>query len=340
LNLRFKKIWFFLLPAVLLLMTGSESLSFETLIETAAGYNDNVPLLPDKTGSAFMRYQMKSDHRFFSGSLAWDGDVFVTGIYRDYFQVSDNYQIKAGGSLNYALSDGRLPVGVSSEAMLYRDDYIEEDDRSEISFAAQMDWLATSRMTLGLRQSWIWADYRNPFIISTSGHHYGPGAGMMNCEGQGQSSELTFGNKVCADGREMSGQPLSDEVSRNDRIHITGLKAMFFLTPEIQSDLLFEHRRLNSSSDMESYSRNSLSLSLLWTPNDLWEISSTAAGRRAEFDDETDRRDTLYSGSIGISRFIGKFELFFQFEWTKNDSSLDIECFRQTVTQCGMALSF
>jgi len=115
---------------------------------------------------------------------------------------------------------------------------------------------------------------------------------------------------------------------------------MFFLTPEIQSDLLFEHRSLNSSSDMESYSRNTLSLSLLWTPNDLWEISSTAAARRAEFDDETDRRDTLYSGSIGISRFIGKFELFFQFEWTKNDSSLDIECFRQTVTQCGMALSF
>ncbi len=338
-NLRFKKICFFLLPAVLLL-TGSESLSLETLIETAAGYNDNVPLLPDNTGSAFMRYQMKLNHRFFFGSLAGDGDVLLTGNYRDYFQVSDNYQIKAGGSLNYALSEGRLPVGVSSEAMLYRDDYLEEDDRSEISFAAQMDWIATSRLTLGLRQSWIWSDYRNPVIVSTSGHHYGTGAGMMKCEGQEQSSELTFGNKDCADGGEMSGQPLSDEVSRNDRIRVTGLEAMFFLTPEIQSSLLFEHRRLNSSADMESYRRNSLSLSLLWTPNELWEFSATAAWRRAEFDDETDRRDTLYSGSIGISRFIGKFELFFQFERTKNDSSLDIECFSQTVTQCGMALSF
>ncbi len=339
------------MPTVFLLMTAGESLSLEKWIETAAGYNDNVPLLPDKTGSAFMRYQMKLDHRFFFGSSPGDGDVFVTGNYRDYFQVSDNYQLKAGGSLNYAFSDGRFPVGVSSEALLYRDDYVEEDDRNEVRLAAHIDWLATGRLTLGLRQSWTWADYRNPVIVTTSGHHYGQGGtGMMRRYGL-QSSESSSGNEcsctaysdgqTTGQGRGMAGQQLSyNEISRNDRIQDSGLQATLFLFPELQSDLLFEYRRLNSSDDMESYNRNSFSLSLLWTPDELWEVSATALWRRAEFDDDTGRRDTLYSGNIGISRFIGKFELFFQFEWTENDSSLDSEYFRQTLSQCGIALSF
>jgi hypothetical protein len=318
--------------AAFLLIPVLETPALDTSIQLAAGYDDNPSLSADATASSFACYQIKLAHSFFSDLPSVDGGLFMNGMYQDYFSVEDNYQFNAGASLIFPLSEGRLLPGIYSDVLLYRDNFTEEDDRNDIAVGGQIDWLANARLTLGIRQEWTWSDYRNPVDdVSGSGHTCEMTTDHTACSGQGQGQGQGQGHRY--------GQITSQD--RDDRLSITGLHALLFLTPEVQTDLSLEYNRLSSSVNTESYRQTGAVLSLLWMPHNLWEIRLETAYKRAEYDEEvSDRTDTTYHTNWGITRFINNFEIFFQMEWTKNNSPLETEDYRQTVTQCGVIWSF
>jgi hypothetical protein len=322
----------------ILLIPAPESSALDTAIQLTAGYDDNPSLSADATASSFACYQIKLAHAFFSDLPSVDGGLFVNSMYQDYFSIEDRYQFNAGGSLIFPLSEGRLLPGIHSDVLVYRDNFTQEDDRNDMAVGCQIDWLASGRLTLGIRQEWTWSDYRNPVYDVAARHRCGmtPDNDNTACSGPGQSQ----GYGQCQ-GQGQQGQDQTASQDREDRLSITGLHALVFLTPEIQTDLSLEYNRLSSSVDTESYRQTGAVLSLLWMPYELWEIRLETAYKRSEYDDAvSDRRDTAYHTNWGITRFINNFELFFQMEWTKNNSPLEAEDYRQTVTQCGVIWSF
>lgn len=280
-----------------ILITGAAASDMS--VELAAGYDDNVSLSSTAEGSAFGSYQIKFYHQFLPDLLSADCDIFIDGSYQDYFSMGDNYELRPGISLTFPLSNGRLVPGIMAEVLIYRDDFIKEDDRDEIMAGVQLEWLTTARVSLGFHHIWAWLDYTEPVILQTVRPSSGPGKG-----------------------RGMPGGPHHQEhddthqhtsSSRDDHLRSTGIQGMLFFTPEIQGHISLEYNRLDSSIETESYRQNSGILSLLWAPGDLWEISATTFWKRAKYDQDienTDRTDTICNAGLGISCFIDKFEFF------------------------------
>jgi len=325
-----------LVPLIALsLISAVRGEALDTSIELAAGYDDNVTSASAETGSGFTFYRTELAQQFFSDHPSIDSSIFVEGAYRDYFRVSDRYELKAGLSFDFSLMNGRLVPGLISEGLIYRDEFMEEDDCDEIMVGGRIKWSFSERVTLEVRQDWYWTDYSEPVVIEHDpgppdpGPGPGPGPGPMDPGHHGRMAD--------------DPPSLQETVDLNERIRSTGVQLVVYLTPSVQADLLAEYDRMTSSIDADEYSENSLSLSLLWTPSDLWEISAMTGWEDIDYDhdpDNIDQTETAYNANLRISRFIEPFELFFKVEWTENDSPFDDGSYRQTVTQCGVILSF
>ncbi len=221
------------------------------------------------------------------------------------------------------MAKGRWQPNIFSEAAIYRDNFISEDERDEIITGGAVEWLATGRLSFIFRQSWNWNDYKALVILYTGSHTSESGKGMGWGNGYGGENQH------------------QQSFSRDDRISSSELEGRFFLSPTIETSLSAEYSYLNSSVETESYLQNGLYFSFLWKPHDMWEISAKSFWKDTDYDDPTlDRTDKTCFISLGISYFIRNFEIFFQIEHTENDSSLETETYNQMVTQCGFLFSF
>lgn len=296
--------------------------ALDTSVELTVGYDDNVPASSDATESGFAFYRAELLQQFFSDHPAINSDIFIEGDYYDFFQVSDRYELKAGVSFGLSLMDGRLVPGIISEGLIYRDEYMEADDCDEIMAGGRLKWLFSEQMMLEARQTWRRTDYKEPAVIGPDPRpDTGPGY---------------YGEKT-------DDPPPLKTIDIEERVRSTGLQLVVYLASSIQAELMATYNRLTSSMDADAYREKGLSISLLWMPSSLWEISAMTGWGEVDYDHDppnTDWTENIFDASFGISRFIDPFELFFKVERTENDSSLDGDSYRQTVTQCGVILSF
>jgi len=255
--------------------------------------------------------------------ISAEGDIFIKGDYQDYLDVPDNYELQGGLSFSFPLAKGRWLSSIFSEAAIYRDSFIPEDDRDELTAGGAVEWLTTGRFSLIVRQSWSWIDYKEPVIFYTDSHTSEDGKGMGWSHGHGGENQHY------------------QSFSRDDRISSSGFEGKFFLSPTIETSLSAEYNYLNSSVETESYLQNGLYFSFLWKPHDMWEINAKSFLKNTDYDNPTlDRTDKTFFTSLGISCFINNFEIFLQIENTENNSSFDTESYQQMVTQCGFLFSF
>lgn len=325
---RSPNLFFLFLVIGLAMMPPVNAQALETDLELAVGYDDNVPKSSEPEDSSFALYRIRLAQLFSWDALSADGDVFLEGEYHEYFRLSDKYQLKTGASLGTGFANDRLLPRIFCEGLLYRDNYVEDDDRNEIMIGGQADWIVNARLTLGIRQTISRADYRNPALICSEPLH---SSQMGN--GNGNGNGMMMGHRYCR----------KSDISRDDDFYATGLQGTVYLSPETNTVLSLEHNRLDSSVATESFLQNGVNLSFLWIPADVWEVSVNTAWRHFDYDEsseDADRTDTRYLAGFGVSRFIKNIELFFHTEWTKNDSDSASESYRQTVTKCGVNLSF
>ena len=338
-----------------------QAAALDMTLEAAAGYDDNVTSSRDAAGSGFGAYRISLGQPFFSGTQ-WIGvDAFIDVSYQDYFQADDNYQFKAGGLVSGSLAGGRILPGLMYEAKFYRDDEAEWDETNEHRLKGQLEWLMSGRFTLGIRQAWTWQEYCNPVEILQQASASDPQHPMLTCRrveyetphshhGNMKHENMKHGNMKHENMKHgnMKHENMMEEnqqqtISRDDRLSQSSFKITAYLSPDLEADVSLTHNRLSSSIKAESYRENSISFSVGWFPDDLWKISAMTSWKDAEYDftsESPDRSDTIRAVSVGISRFINKYELFVHAEWLDNDSSLEKESYHQMVTQCGVSLSF
>lgn len=293
-------------------------------LESSAGYNDNVPKISDKQGSGFALYQINISQSFDFHSLKTS--LSALGAYHDYFHVQDNYYLNAGTSLSLPVYGGRIIPSLFSDFLLFRDKYLTQDSKNEIRAGISLQWLVSGPFTLGISYARHRADYREDVQIMSSATY--SGSGSQNNADSRFPGKQTMGRQSSA---------------RDDRIQHTVFQAVYYFSPTMQTDLLWEHIRVNSSVDTESYQENRISGCLTKNMNDKWEFSLIAGAGHADYESvpgKRDRQDTNWRSGLTASCFIRAVELKFQYEWEYNDSDENGESYHQQVTQCGFIWSF
>lgn len=339
--------WMLFLTALVIgLLTASDVLAIGLQAELSAGYNDNTYRTDREKGSGFTFYGLEINHQF-TLAKSWTLDTLLLATYQDYEKVKDNYLLQSGAALSRPLAGGRIFPSLLIEANAYRDDLIKEDDRNEVMTGIQINWVLSRHLSLNTKQTLRWLDYRNwtkPFGVRGYDRTEDPPSPAESRRAyfrrrleENVYSDLSFSKNAEND------SPVNPVRPRDDRIYHTGIGFDMFLPHTVTCSVCTGYTKLHASLKIESYKQINIVTSLSWQPSDKWLVELDGAWYRTKYYKATGVfKTTTYTRSIGIQcrRFFGKLELFGQFVWTDNNSSLGFENYNQAVTQCGISWSF
>jgi len=157
-------------------------------LEVGVGYDSNPGRKADEKGSAFAKYSASVGHSYVFAGPGVVMDLSMAGLYTAFDRMGDNFRLGAASEISRPWMNGTLIPAVSFGGVLYRDDFVPEDERNEFGTGLHLRWVATGRLELGLYRNWKWLDYRHevvPFVTRTGG--FGPGTlgqgGVLGVEG-------------------------------------------------------------------------------------------------------------------------------------------------------------
>ncbi len=301
--------------------------SVEAAFDLAAGYNDNVTRTRDATGSAFSASRIALDVPFLPGLDALDGNVLGSAAYQHYMRAGDNYQFQVGVALDGVLYGGRILPRLMAAATAFRDHAVPQDEMNEYSLDARIDWLAGARSTVWLHQVLARQNYRQPVPARHGGRQ--DSGRTCSTAAAGQGSIYGPSRKNC-----------DRFISRRDWFWKTRVGFSAFPAPDVALHLILAHQRITSTVGLETRYENGLGLTADWQPADAWQISAQVDWKATNYTQTHHRSDTLRIASLSLSRFMAQTEIYFKIEWLDNPSSLPVQTWRRTITQCGISYFF
>lgn len=316
----------FFLAAGCLLLSFTVAPAMDTTFEVAAGYDDNAAEVTDGEGSGLARYRVGFSQPIRTEAAGPDLDLFLEGLYSQYFSLDDNYQLRAGTEFTTLPWHNRLQTSLFAEVMLYRDDLVAEDERNSLLVGGELQWLVDARLTLSIQEVFSKVDYRNQ--VSLPGQRaYSVGSGR---------------------GRGAGGQHVVIEeewttLSRDDTLWTTELMAFYAISPDIQADISFLYSDANSSDDYESYQELGGTSRVSWYYSEFLEIFVSGFWSKLDYGTVLEveaHSDDVYGFTIGGNRSIGAFNVFVELDRTVNDSPVDGEDFKKSVVLCGVSYTF
>ena len=317
-----RNLFLLLIIGCLFLLTPARAL--DTDLEVSIGYDDNPAEVEDMDGSGFTRYRAQLAQSFFKETEALDTALFFDAAYEQYFDLEDNYRLRAGATMDIASGSDRFLPGLFVEVAAYRDDLVADDERDELILGGFVQWLVDARLTLTLRQIFSRVDYRNR--VSLPGQRtYVVGKG----KGPGGHHQLPVDELIT--------------YARDDDIWFTETAATYYFTADVQADLSFQYRNVASSDNFESLQEYGGSARIGWFFPKAVELFFSGFWSKLDYDDapqEIERKDDLYGFGVGANRTMGKITIYMQFDQTVNDSPVDGENYEKAVAQCGVVYSF
>ena len=313
-----------LLLAIGCIFRFTPALALDTDLEVSAGYDDNPAEVDEMDGSGFARYRARLMQSFSGDAKGADADIFLDAAYEHYFDLEDNYRLRAGGTLDIATGNDRFLPGLFAEVSAYRDDLVADDERDELLLGGFLEWLVDARLTLTLRQAFAWSDYRNRVSLPGQRAH-----SMGKGKGRGRQQQIPVDELITYD--------------RDDDIRSTEAAATWYVTPDVQADFSFQYRDVASSDDYESFQEVGGSARIGWFNPKVAEIFLTGFWSKLDYEDapeDIEREDDLYGFGIGANREMGKMTLYIRYDRTVNDSPVDGENYEKAVAQCGVIYSF
>jgi hypothetical protein len=309
-----------------LLLSGAGATAMEATLEVAGGYDDNVARVPAGEGSAMARYLALLWLPVTGNADAPGLDLYLEGMYCQYFSLDDNQQLRVGTEVYTAPWKDRFRAGLFGEATLYRDSLVAEDEHNTLLAGGVLQWMVDARLTLSLQQTFSKVEYKNPVSL--------PGLRIYTVgKGKGRGTA----------GRETIGEGESTAVSQEDTVSVTEVMASYAMGPDFQTDLSFLYRDSNSSNDYESHQEIGGYAKITWFCTDFLDVF--ASGHFSTLDYETApggiaRSDDAYGFGLGGNWWVGSAKLFANFDRTINDSPFSGEEFRKSVALCGVSFTF
>ena len=298
----------------------------DTTFEIAAGFDDNPAEVSKAEGSGMVRYRAQLEQSVWMKETGSGLDIYLDTIYSQYFDVDDNYLLRAGGELSSALWKDRIQAGLFGEVAVYRDDLVMEDEYNTLLIGGSLQWLADVRLTVSLEGAYSRVDYQNP--VSFPGQRsYAVGMGRGKSPG----------------GRNQTVPNEWITYAQKDSSWYMGMTATYAMGPDVQADLTLLYRDLESSADYESYQEIGGVSRLVWFGPDSLEVFVSAYWSERDYDvsPESDvRSDDVYGFGLGGSRYLGSMQLFIQFDQSATDSPISGENYQKSVILCGASYSF
>ena len=299
-------------------------LALDTDLEITIGYDDNPAEVNDTDGSGFARYRIQLGQSFFKDAKGPDVDIYFDTAYDHYFDLEDNYRLRAGATLDAAPGFARFHPGLFTEAVAYRDDLVADDERDELVFGGFIQWVVDAQFTLTFRELFSRVDYRNRVSLPgqrahNTGRRKGPGGHQ---------------------------QPPDDDLitfTRDDDIWSSEAVATYYISADIQADLSFRYRDVASSDNFESLQEYGGSARIGWFNPKMVEIFLSGFWSSLEYEEapqNIDRSDDFYGFGVGANREMGKITVYLQFDRIINDSPVEGENYEKAVAQCGIVYSF
>jgi len=320
--------------------------AFEFTLQAVGGYDDNVTLTDDASGSGFGLYRLGLSRRIYKSGDALTSRLYLDGTYQDYSRFSDNYTIRAGGATDWYFSDLLRP-GVYYEAMFYRDREFTYDDLNEFLLGGRLEWLAAAAWTIDADQSFAFQDGKIQDLDTvTNGvtHQTGRGRhGMGGGTGGGSGSSMKGAGSATGMGTSASGDGF---LSRSS----AGITAHPASTLDAGVRLMLNRRW--ASGDGDAYWEHGLSIFSFWRPEiprfgDRFQmrprLRMVLEYRKADYLDgnvDPDRDDAIWFAALGLVLPIDPLELHAEGRWVDVDSSSAIESYRKGVIQCGLSWYF
>ena len=300
--------------------------ALDTDLEISVGYDDNPAEVDDMDGSGFARYRAQLTQSFFKETEAPDVDIFIDAAYEQYFDLENNYQLRAGASLDIPSGSDRFFPGLFAEAAAYRDDLVADDERDELILGGFVQWLVDARLTLTLRQAFAWSDYRNRVSLPGQRAHF-----VDRGKGKGPGGRQPL--------------PVDDLITyaRDDDIWSTEASATYYFTADIQADFSIQYRDVASSDEFESFQEYGGSARIGWFNPKVAEIFLTGFWSKLDYEDapqDIGREDDFYGFGIGANRQVGMITLYVRLDRTVNDSPVEGENYKKVVAECGLVYSF
>jgi len=316
--------------------------AFEFNLQFSGGYDDNVTLTDDASGSGFGLYRIGLIREIYKDA-GLTSALFLDGTYQDYFRFSDNYTIRAGGMTDWSFSDLLLP-GIYYEALMYRDREFASDDLNEFLFGGRIDWLASVLWTISVDQSLAFQDGEIQDLetvrdgsTSLTGHgRHGMGSRTGTGGASGIGGATDIGTSASGDGF----------LSRSS----AGITAHPFPALDVGLRLMFNRRWASGEDD--AYREYGFAIFSRWEPSCRIifdrlricpQLRMQLEYRKADYlndGPDTDRTDTIRSAQAGLALPFDAFELFAHGRWADIDSTSAIETYRKGVLQCGISWFF
>lgn len=313
--------------------------AFEFTLQTSGGYDDNVTLTDDASGSGFGLYRIGLSRRIYKGDDGLTSHLYLDGTYQDYFRFSDNYTVRAGGATGWSFSDVLRP-GLYYEAMVYRDREFAYDDLNEFLLGGRLEWLTAAAWTIDADQSFAFQDGEiqgTDAVIDGVMHQAGHGRHGMG----GRTS--TGGGGAAGIGTSASGDGF---LSRSS----AGITAHPAPTLDVGVRLMLNRRWASGQGD--AYREHGFAIFSFWQPEiprfgDRFQIRPQLRllleYRKADYLDDgpdRDRDDTIRSAAAGLVLPVDPLEFHVEGRWVDVDSTSAVESYRKGVIQCGISLYY
>lgn len=300
----------------------------DTTFEIAAGYDDNPSEVSETEGSGMVHYRARLEPSVWRSETGSSLEFYLDTSYSQYFDVDDNYLMRAGTGLTSGLWQLRFRAGFFAEATVYRDDLVMEDEYNAFLVGGNLQWLADARLTLLLEETFSRVDYQNPVSLPGQRSY---SVGMGRGKGPGGRNQI---------------QIVENEwitYAQKDSLWSTELTATYAMGPDTQADLTFLYLNSDSSADFESYQEMGGYSRLIWFGSEFLEVFLSGYWSERDYDESPEgevRKDDVYGFGLGGSRFLGSTELFVQFDCSVTDSPVVGEDYQKSVILCGVSYSF
>lgn len=314
--------------------------AFEGEMELTSGYDDNVTESPDAKGFGFTGGRFEGVQQLLNETAPVNAAIGMEGAYRQYFSSDRRYQASAFARMDGKLWRDRLYPVLKLSGGIYRNENIPEDDADWLEAKLHVDALVNARFTLGAEGIYARFDYKNPI----SSLHFR----LMTDAGGTESAELDslFSSESGALSHSASAKQFEMKQSQDSRVDqslISRLIGSVFMGPQTTLSIILESGQNRSTVRQKTYELNGISTGFSWKPEPKWQADFLLSYQEADYSsapNSPNRIDDICGGGLKISRFAGRFELFFQMDWLKNNSSVETESYTKRVTQCGVIYLF
>ncbi|MGA1825269.1 MAG: hypothetical protein ACMUIP_11470 [bacterium] len=320
----------------------SKASALEIEATCSAGYDSNPALDPNgEEGLSLAIYALEIYHLFFL-PFSLETEFLLSGLYRDYSEIEDNFQGGASLETRCSFFQQRLVPSVMFAFDLYRDKIIEEDEKNSYTVDVGARYILNSQLMFGLSSVWRWDRYVNDIDATDDieanslfrrarggygGNGYGGGGGGTG----GQTSSNTAGSSF-----------YSSDSGVENYLHTLSFSLNVQPKRYFYSDFIYRRSRLSSN---EYTSEEFIISPTLIAPKDIiismWASLIEYSYQSIQELDYARPEQEIYV-SIHVKRRFKWITPFILLSWEEGDliSPFTEKYYQKKVIECGISVSF